>query len=98
ISNTATITATALGSQSIIISNTNTTNFSGLLWSFVNWNGLVDTITITGSSGNDTLGGTTQPDTITGGSGNDSINAGDGNDTIFGFVGTDTLDGGTGTD
>jgi Ca2+-binding RTX toxin-like protein len=61
-----------------------------------------------GTSGNDTITGSTEEDVINatqgghdsllGGLGNDSIDAGSGNDTLIGGEGADSLTGGTGTD
>ena len=51
---------------------------------------------IIGTTGNDTLTGTTGADTIYGFAGNDSISGGDGNDQVYGDEGNDTLDGGAG--
>ena len=45
---------------------------------------------ITGTSGNDTIAGTTAAETIFGGDGNDTITGLAGNDTIYGGKGTDT--------
>jgi Ca2+-binding RTX toxin-like protein len=51
--------------------------------------------TITGSSGADTLFGSTGGDTLTGGAGNDNFTASTGADTIAGGTGTDTFTGTT---
>jgi Ca2+-binding RTX toxin-like protein len=53
---------------------------------------------ITGTSGNDFLGGTGSADTISGLGGNDALSGGGGNDTIFGGDGNDTIFGGAGND
>ncbi len=44
-----------------------------------------------GTSGNDTLTGTTSPETIVGNAGNDTITAGGGADVIYGGAGNDTI-------
>ena len=54
--------------------------------------------TITGTSGNDTLTGTSRADSIFAQGGNDLVNGGGGDDTIGGAGGSDTLNGGTGND
>jgi len=54
--------------------------------------------TINGTSGSDTLTGTSRSDTIFGGSGSDTLNGGAGNDSLYGGSGNDTLNGGTGSD
>lgn len=51
--------------------------------------------TITGSSGADTIFGSTGGDTLTGGAGNDNFTASTGADTIAGGTGTDTFTGTT---
>ncbi|MDD4949465.1 cadherin-like domain-containing protein, partial [Sulfuricurvum sp.] len=54
--------------------------------------------TITGSTGNDSISGLSGDDTIHGGTGHDIINGGDGNDTLYGDAGNDTINGGAGID
>ncbi|NLC70656.1 MAG: calcium-binding protein, partial [Desulfuromonadaceae bacterium] len=54
--------------------------------------------TISGTSGNDELLGTTGNDLIFGGDGLDSLVGNDGDDLLFGGEGDDTLDGSTGND
>ena len=54
--------------------------------------------TFTGTSGNDTLVGSSLGDLLDGLGGNDSLSGGDGDDTILGGTGNDTLDGGSGDD
>jgi Ca2+-binding RTX toxin-like protein len=67
----------------------------------------LDSITATGTGGNDVLTGGAQADTLTGGNGNDSITGNGGNDSLVGGDGDDTLvaedtdaliDGGNNTD
>lgn len=53
---------------------------------------------INGTSGDDTLTGTSSDDTINGKAGNDSLSGGDGNDTLNGGAGNDILQGGPGID
>lgn len=48
-------------------------------------------VDLTGTSGNDTLGGGAKADTISGGSGSDSLAGGGGNDTMTGGSGADTF-------
>ena len=65
-------------------------------------------LTVNGTSGNDTLNadhdigtivnGLGGNDYISGHNGNDVLNGGDGNDLIYGYYGNDTLAGGTGSD
>ena len=55
-------------------------------------------MTITGTSGNDTLMGTSGADLIEGLAGDDSLQGGLGNDTIQGGAGDDTLEGDAGND
>ena len=57
-----------------------------------------DTVTITGSSGNDILIGNAAMDVINGGAGIDVIYGQDGNDTLNGGAGDDFLYGGAGKD
>jgi Ca2+-binding RTX toxin-like protein len=52
----------------------------------------------TGTSGNDTLNGSTEDDEIYGYAGNDLLTASSGNDWLYGGLGDDTLNGGTGLD
>ncbi|NCX63530.1 MAG: hypothetical protein EBW84_12590, partial [Betaproteobacteria bacterium] len=54
-------------------------------------------ITVSGTSGNDSINATAGDDSITGGAGNDSITAGFGNDTIVGAQDDALLDGGSGS-
>jgi len=54
--------------------------------------------TINGTSGSDTLTGTSRSDTIFGGSGSDTLNGGAGSDRLAGGSGSDTLYGGSGSD
>ena len=54
--------------------------------------------TINGTSGNDTLVGTTAADTISGLGGNDLLQGSDGNDSVVGGAGNDTVRGNNGTD
>jgi len=59
---------------------------------------VTDTVTITGSSGNDQLIGNAAIDVINGGAGNDTMLGLAGNDTLNGGAGNDTLSGGAGLD
>lgn len=80
-----------------VVADGNTTvDLSG--WTFQDWGGQGDTITIEGNGSADTLTGSVRNDLILGGSGADSILGGDGDDTISGDTGVDTLDGGDGVD
>lgn len=63
---------------------------SNLLWSIVEWDGLI------GLSGNDRLMGTAGDDIIDGGAGNDTIKGGDGDDIIYAGDGNDNVDAGDG--
>jgi len=62
------------------------------------WDDSRDKVSITGSSGNDTITGTSKADTLLGNAGNDSITGGAGADTIQGGLGDDTIIGGAGAD
>ena len=55
--------------------------FSAAGWSFTQWNSSEDVININGSTGNDTITGSSQIDRIAGGGGNDIINGGAAVDT-----------------
>jgi Ca2+-binding RTX toxin-like protein len=54
--------------------------------------------TITGTEGDDRLGGTRRDDVICGLGGNDVVRAGDGDDAVFGDAGDDRVAGGDGDD
>jgi Ca2+-binding RTX toxin-like protein len=58
----------------------------------------VDSIDITGGSGNDNLIGTSGDDRLDGGAGDDTLTGGGGNDTLIGGAGNDNLTGGGGND
>jgi Hemolysin-type calcium-binding repeat (2 copies). len=57
-----------------------------------------DVLRFFGSTGADTITGSSLGDIISGGAGADSLSGGGGNDTIIGGAGADTIHGGTGTD
>ncbi len=57
-----------------------------------------DELTITGTSGNDTMNGYGQDDTLNGGAGHDILNGNGGEDTLNGGAGDDTILGGLGDD
>lgn len=63
---------------------------SNLLWSIVEWDGLI------GTDVNEKLTGTDGDDVIDGKGGNDKIKGGDGDDTIYAGDGNDTVDAGEG--
>ena len=81
-------------------------------WTFADWDGSEDTITINGDADDENITGTAQADTINAGAGNDFINSGLGLDTVDAGAGDDTVqddggisageislfDGGAGTD
>ncbi|AOE86888.1 retention module-containing protein [Pseudomonas sp. TCU-HL1] len=54
--------------------------------------------TLQGTTGNDSLMGSSQADTLQGGTGDDLLNGGQGNDTLYGGDGKDLLIGGKGND
>ncbi len=54
--------------------------------------------TVNGTTGNDTLTGTSANEVLIGGTGNDTITANDGNDILYGGAGNDTMSGGNGND
>ena len=58
----------------------------------------VKNLTLTGTSGVDTLNGGAGNDTLSGLAGNDILNGGAGNDTLDGGAGNDTMNGGLGND
>jgi Ca2+-binding RTX toxin-like protein len=60
--------------------------------------GAGDSLTITGSKGDDVVKGTTGGASYNMGNGNDTVNGGDGVDIISGEAGNDTLNGGKGDD
>lgn len=53
---------------------------------------------LAGSTGNNTLNGSTNNDLLFGGAGADTLNGGDGNDLLVGGTGNDTINGGGGND
>jgi Ca2+-binding RTX toxin-like protein len=59
---------------------------------------VVETITISGTSGDDTLNGGVADEFIFGLAGNDTIDGGGGDDTLDGGIGADVLFGGSGAD
>lgn len=63
---------------------------ANLLWSVVEWDGLI------GTTGNDKLIGTADDDVIDGNAGNDTIKAGEGHDVIYMGAGDDNVDAGNG--
>lgn len=63
---------------------------ANLLWSVVEWDGLIGTV------GNDKLVGTAGDDVIDGNAGNDTIKAGEGHDVIYMGAGNDNVDTGNG--
>jgi Ca2+-binding RTX toxin-like protein len=79
-------------SPSIAIGTKSYANFEGLI---IEGDGLVN---VTGSTGNNRLGGNASANTINGLAGNDSLTGGGGNDSLDGGTGSDTLDGGAGAD
>jgi len=103
-----------IGDNSITLEGWGTSSDSARINAFVFSDGaktISDTnwidLSITGTSGNDSLSGTSGPDTISGlagddslsgGGGSDSLNGGAGDDTLYGGSGNDTMDGGAGND
>lgn len=63
---------------------------ANLLWSIIEWDGLI------GTDANEKLTGTDGSDTIDGKGGNDRIKSGDGDDIIYAGDGNDTVDAGDG--
>ena len=55
-------------------------------------------VSITGTSGGDTINGTNDADTFYGGDGGDTLVGNDGNDIIYGEAGNDVISGGAGND
>lgn len=95
--------------QAVVVNVVSGTSFSAAGWTFTNWstNNSIDTITINGAAGNETISGSVQNDLINGNGGNDAIssalgndtvNAGAGNDSIWSGLGNDTIDGGADID
>ncbi|SIQ44766.1 Hemolysin-type calcium-binding repeat-containing protein [Aromatoleum tolulyticum] len=64
---------------------------ANLLWSVVEWDGLI------GTTGNDKLTGTAGDDVIDGNAGNDTVKAGDGDDIIYMGTGDDNVQTGNGS-
>ncbi|MCB1503147.1 MAG: calcium-binding protein [Bauldia sp.] len=80
--------------------NGNAVNLTAV--TFTDWNVAIHSIAINGTSGADTLIGSSQNDTIKGGLGADTTSGGDGDDTFVydastDFVAGETIDGGAGT-
>ncbi|MFO0346614.1 MAG: cadherin domain-containing protein [Labrys sp. (in: a-proteobacteria)] len=75
-----------------------TANLSG--WTFLSWTAGTDTITVNGSSGNDTILGSSQNDSLVGGAGNDTLSYGGAASgvTVSLAVATAQVTGGAGTD
>ena len=72
ISNSATITGTSATNAVVVNMATNgSLDMSG--WSFAGWTNGTDTLTVNGSTGNDTVTASTAADTILGGAGNDTF-------------------------
>ncbi|MGH6734789.1 MAG: type I secretion C-terminal target domain-containing protein [Methyloceanibacter sp.] len=59
------------------------TNFSASGWTFTDWNDDFDTISINGTSGDDTIVGSNQADLISGRGGADTLDGGNGGDTYI---------------
>ena len=78
--------------------NGTVTSFSAAGWTFTNWSPFPNSITIFGSSGNDTITGSSQDDEIFGNPGDDHLIGGAGTDILLGGTGGDTLEGGAGDD
>ncbi|MEQ1890283.1 MAG: VCBS domain-containing protein, partial [Alphaproteobacteria bacterium] len=111
---TATFNGVHLSNQTISINSTDASaahlaisvggaaNFSNLIFAAFGGNNAfdsgVDTVTITGGGGDDTITGGTISSTLNGGAGADSISGGGGNDIIAGEQNDSLLDGGAGTD
>ena len=99
---TATFTATQFDGSPILTSVEiqGSTGFNHLVvngvsldasnWTFVSWS-TSDSITINGTSGNNTLTGSRQRDTINGQDGGDTITGGSGRDVMNGGAGKDTF-------
>jgi Ca2+-binding RTX toxin-like protein len=77
-------------------------SFSAAGWTFSSWTAGVDGVGLIGSSGADTLTGTSQDDGLRGRGGADILNGGNGNDTFSYSVGDvvagEQVNGGSGTD
>jgi Ca2+-binding RTX toxin-like protein len=75
-------TAQFANSINLLVSTPSVVNLSG--WRFTNnyWSDTQDLISVTGSTGNDTITGTTRSDLIESGDGNDIMHAGTGIDTV----------------
>ena len=59
-------------------------------WTFNGWQDGQDTITVVGSSGNDTIKGSSKNDELQGGDGDDTLDGGAGDDILNGGLGSDT--------
>jgi Ca2+-binding RTX toxin-like protein len=88
---------TGTNNLNVVMNAAGALNLGG--WTFTNWDG-ADKITVTGTTGNDFITGSSQSETISLGTGTDSVYAGGGDDTIV--VGTmasnEIIDGGAGID
>lgn len=111
ISNSLAVTGTSGNNavQAIVVNVVSGTSFTAAGWTFSNWStgNVIDTVTLNGSTGNETIYGSGVADTINGndgndvigsGNGNDVLNGGNGNDHLSGQGGNDTLSGGAGND
>lgn len=102
ISNALHVTGSATSSNKIFVQMSSAGSFSGAGWTFSNWDNDIDRVDIFGSSGNDSITGTSQRDFIRAGAGADTINGGDGDDNIVLGAGLqdagETIDGGNGSD
>jgi len=98
--------ASQLPTNLIVIGNTlgadkidihNALSFSAAGWGFNLWDS-IDTITITGTTANNSITGSSQAEAIAGLAGNDTLKGGAGNDVLTGGLGKDTQTGGLGAD
>jgi Ca2+-binding RTX toxin-like protein len=74
----------------------NTLNMTG--WTFVDWGGQDELITVFGDNDDENIWGSSQFDMLIGNGGNDLLEGNEGRDNLQGGSGNDRLDGGTGED
>jgi Ca2+-binding RTX toxin-like protein len=88
------VTGAGVTLQTIVVQNAS--NFSAANWNFSNWESVnvptLDTLSIIGTNGGDTLTGSNAHDIISGGLGADVLRGGGGIDTLDGGEGSDIYD------
>lgn len=102
ISDSLVVTGTtgANAGQNVVVNVVSGAAFSAAAWTFSLWNNTagIDTVTLNGAAGNETITGSTQADLISGADGNDVLAGGNSNDVVNGGNGADMIAGQTGND